>query len=73
MKKEIKVSLRSIRNFNDFNSLNRVYDGRIRFEFGKKGSILELTDGDNSVSVIAEGSEGALLELLDSYRLCGIA
>ena len=73
MKKEIEVSLRSIRNFNDFNSLNHTYDGRIRFKYGNRDNILELSDPDGSVRVIAEGSEDVLSELIASYRMCGIA
>lgn len=66
MKKGICIRFASVRQANDFYSLNRKYREKVNISVSGEKECDE-------VNIVAEGSEAALHELFRSYRVCGIA
>ena len=73
MTKSISLRFGDIRRVNDFIRLTKKYDGRVSVKADKGSSLMEIDGKDVSVRIVAEGSEDSLSELIDTYRLCGLA
>lgn len=76
LKKSIVVEFRSIRNVNDFCSLNRLYAQKVKISsdnYKSNDDVCASSNVHGSVEVTAEGSTDAVTGLFESYRLVGIA
>ncbi len=72
MKKSVNLNFHSIRDINDFCSLNRLYlnDVHVSSDISSDNGAGHMV---NTVKITAEGKDDAVIGLIDSYRMFGIA